>query len=223
MAHRAFERRPQGKVDIDLCHGCQGIWFDQYESAQLTPGAVIDLFREIHEHHVRSPRPLADRKQCPECRMPLKLTQDVQRTNRIVYYRCGAGHGRFTSFYQFLREKQFVRSLTPPEIERLRAHVAQVRCSSCGGPVDLARDPQCPYCRAPISILDAQAVSRTLDELSAAERRRHEVDPYAAIDALLAGQRIERDVARAEGRPPPRQGGAMDLVGDALDALMSRM
>lgn len=223
MAHRAFERRPQGKVDVDLCHGCQAIWFDQYESTQLTPGAVIDLFREIHEHHVATPTPLADRKQCPECRLPLQLTHDVQRTNRIVYYRCGAGHGRFTSFYQFLREKQFVRSLTPPEIERLRAHVAQVRCSSCGGPVDLARDPQCPYCRAPISILDARAVSRTLEELGAAERRRHEVDPYAAIDALLAGQRIERNVARAEGRPVPRQAGAMDLVGDALDALMSRM
>jgi hypothetical protein len=223
MAHRAFERRPQGKVDLDLCHACQGIWFDQYESAQLTPGAVIELFREIHEHHVASPTPLADRKQCPECRLPLKLTHDVQRTNRIVYYRCGAGHGRFTSFYQFLREKQFVRSLTPPEIERLRAHVAQVRCSSCGGPVDLARDPQCPYCRAPLSILDAQAVTRTLEELGTAERRRHQVDPYAAIDALLAGQRIERNVARAEGRPLPRQSGSMDLVGDALDALMSRM
>lgn len=222
MAHRAFDRRPQGRVELDLCHPCQAIWFDQYESAQLTPGAVIDLFREIHEHHGVEHAPLAERKQCPQCRAPLQLTHDVQRTNRIVYYRCASGHGRFTSFYQFLREKSFVRSLTGAEVERLRAHVAQVRCSSCGAPVDLARDPQCAYCRAPISILDAQAVQRTLSELGEAERRRRTVDPAAAIEALLAGQRIERRMARVEGRVVP-DFHPLDLVGDALDAVMSRM
>jgi hypothetical protein len=222
MHHRAFERRPQGTVDLDFCHACQGIWFDQYESAQLTPGAVIELFREIHEHHDRPTKPLADKQRCPACRKELQLTHDVQRTNRIVYYRCAAGHGRFTTFYQFLREKNFVRSLTAPEIERLRVHVAQVRCSSCGAYVDLARDPQCGYCRAPISILDAQAVQRTLEELGEAERRRRTVDPLAAIEAMLAGQRVERRVAAASGRVVPA-GSALDLVGDALDAVMSRM
>ena len=223
MAHRALERRPHGTVDLDLCHACRGIWFDQYESAQLTPAAVIELFREIHAHGEPPAQPLADRKRCPACRQPLQLTHDVQRTNRIVYERCAAGHGRFTSFYQFLREKNFVRSLTAPEVERLRAHVAQVRCSSCGAGVDLARDPQCAYCRAPIAILDAEAVRRTLDELAQAEHRRRTVDPNAAIDALLAGQRVERRLAHAEGRLVPSQPGALDLVGEALVAVMSRM
>ena len=222
MAHRPLERRPQGIVDLDLCHACQAIWFDQYESAQLTPGAVIALFREIHEHAAASGAPLAERLRCPACRHELQLTHDLQRNNRIVYYRCAAGHGRFTSFYQFLREKSFVRSLTAPEIERLRAHVAQVRCASCGAPVDLARDPQCPYCRAPISILDAQAVRRTLEELGEAERRRHTADPTAAIDALLAGQRMERRLARAEGRFAHEAApGTLDLVGEALSAIIS--
>lgn len=220
MAHRAFERRPQGRVELDICHGCQAIWFDQFESAQLTPGAVIELFRLVHEHHDRALRPLGERKRCPACRAELKLTHDLQRTNRIVYYRCPSGHGRFTTFYQFLREKHFVRSLTAPEVERLKAHVAQVRCSSCGAPVDLVRDPQCAYCRAPISVLDAQAVRRTLEELAAAEHRRTTVDPTAAIEALLAGQRVERRLARIEGRPVPAPR-AVDLVADALDALMS--
>ena len=221
MARRDFERRPHGQVSLDLCHACHGIWFDQYESAQLTPGAVIELFREIHAHQGQPPRPFADRQQCPDCHARLDLTHDVQRTNRIVYYRCAAGHGRFTSFFQFLREKSFVRTLTPAEVQRLRVHVAQVRCSSCGGPVDLARDAQCGYCRAPISILDADAVKRTLDELAAAEHRRRTVDPSAAIDALLAGQRIERRVAIAEGRAVRYGGPSFDLVGDALDAVMS--
>jgi hypothetical protein len=36
---------------MSTCAGaCQAIWFDQYESAQLTPSAVIDLFRRIHDH-----------------------------------------------------------------------------------------------------------------------------------------------------------------------------
>jgi hypothetical protein len=224
MTPRAFDRRPLGRLTLDLCHPCRGIWFDQYESAQLTPGAVIELFREIHEHRDAPAHPLAERKPCPECRAPLQLTHDVQRTNRIVYFRCASGHGRFTTFYQFLREKSFVRSLTPPEIERLRAHVAQVRCSSCGAPVDLARDPQCAYCHAPISILDAEAVSRTLEELGQAERRRNTVDPQAAIDSLLAGQSVARRLARAEGRLPMAAGyGTLDLVGDALDAVMSSM
>ena len=221
MSHRAFERRPHGRVELDLCHSCQAIWFDQYESAQLTPGAVIELFREIHEHHDKPMRPLGDLKRCPVCRSSLQLTHDVQRTNRIVYYRCASGHGRFTSFSQFLREKNFVRSLTGPEVERLRAQVRQVRCSSCGAPVDLARDPQCGYCRAPISILDADAVRRALADLSEAERRRTTVDPTAAIEALLAGQKLERRLARIEGASSGTL--TFDLVGESIDALMTSL
>lgn len=221
MERRAFARKPVGAVELDLCFACHAIWFDQYESAQLTPGAVVDLFAKIHEHHDAPPRPLGDGARCPGCRARLKLTHDIQRTNRIAYYRCPDGHGRLTTFFQFLREKSFVRSLTPPEVMQLRAHVAQVRCSSCGGPVDLSRDPQCTYCRAPVSILDPDAVKRTLAELGEAERRRNQVDPHAIVDGLLAGKRFERKLARIEGRGANGTGSAVDLVGEALDFLMS--
>jgi hypothetical protein len=218
MERRMFARKPHGEVELDLCFSCHAIWFDQYESAQLTPGAVVELFGQIHAHHDQPPRPLGDVARCPACRGRLALTQDIQRTNRISYYRCTSGHGRLTTFFQFLREKNFVRSLTAPEIRQLRTHVAQVRCSSCGAPVDLGRDPQCGYCRAPISILDADAVRRTLSELGEAERRRGQVDPGAIVDGLLAGKRFERKLARIEGRAAPD---AVDLVGEALDLLMS--
>lgn len=221
MERRAFPRKPHGHLELDLCFACHCIWFDQYESSALTPGAVVDLFAQIHDHHDQPPRPLADGARCPSCRVRLQLTQDFQRTNRISYYRCANGHGRLTTFFQFLREKEFVRSLTPPEMAQLRAHVRQVRCSSCGAPVDLARDPQCGYCRAPISILDPDAVRRTLAELGAAEARRHQVDPQAILDGLLAGKRFERKLARIEGRAGWTAGGAVDLVGEALDFLMS--
>jgi hypothetical protein len=220
MERRAFARKPLGEVELDLCFACHAIWFDQYESAQLTPGAVIELFGQIHEHHDTPPRPLGDGVRCPSCRGRLKLTQDIQRTNRISYYRCPGGHGRLTTFFQFLREKDFVRSLTAPEITQLRAHVAQVRCSSCGGSVDLGRDPHCSYCRAPISILDAGAVKRTLAGLGAAEQRRKTVDPQAIVEGLLAGKRFERKLARIEGRGGWEAGAGVDLVGEALDFLM---
>lgn len=221
MQRRAFPRRPHGNVDLDLCFACHSIWFDQYESSALTPGAVIDLFGQIHDHHDQPPRPLRDGARCPGCRERLRHTHDIQRTNRISYYRCPNGHGRLTTFFQFLREKEFVRSITGPELARLKAHVKQVRCSSCGAPVDLARDPQCAYCRAPISILDPEAVRKTLAELGHAEARRHRVDPQAIIDGLLAGKRFEQQLARIEGRGGRGTGSAVDLVGEALDFLMS--
>lgn len=220
MERRAFSRKSQGGVDLDLCFACHAIWFDQYESAQLTPGAVLDLFRQIHEHNDQPPRPLGETLRCPACRERLLLTQDIQRTNRISYYRCAAAHGRLTTFFQFLREKQFVRSLTAPEVAQLKAHVAQVRCSGCGAPVDLERDAQCGYCRSPISILDADAVKRTIAELGLAERMRKPPDPVKIVDGMLAGRRFDSHAATPAGWAVASEG-LVDLVGEALDFLMS--
>lgn len=214
MERRGFSRKPHGGIELDLCFACHAIWFDHMESAQLTPKAVIDLFAQIHQHHDQPPRTLADRLRCPSCRESLKLTQDIQRTNRISYYRCTAAHGRLTTFLQFLREKNFVRTLTAPEVAQLKATVTQVRCSGCGAPVDLTRDSACGFCRSPISILDADAVKRTLAELSSAERASQRVaDPAQAVQAVLAGHRS----AGASDHRGPR----LDLVSDALDFLMS--
>ena len=224
MEVRQFSRKPQGGVELDICFACHAIWFDQYESAQLTPGAVIDLFARIHEQRDQPPRPLGDRLRCPSCRDKLVLTQDIQRTNRIAYYRCASGHGRLTTFLQFLREKNFVRTLTAPEVAQLKAHVSQVRCSGCGAAVDITRESACAYCRSPVSILDADAVKRTLAELSAADRPRN-VDPEKIVAGMLQGRRYDPTAVPAAA-PAPRweQGsreGLVDLVGEALDFLMS--
>ena len=216
MQRRAFDRRPEGRIEIDLCFACRGIWFDHYESTQLAPGAVIELFGMIHAH-AAGPRPLGDRLPCPRCTRALALTHDIQRSTRITYYRCASGDGRFTTFYQFLREKQFVREMTPAEVERLKAQLAQVRCSSCGAPIDLARDAQCRYCHMPLAILDPEAVRKTLAELSDAERKRGAVDPLGPMQARLEGQRILRRLQQYEGRAAG--GWAMDLGGSSLDGL----
>ena len=195
MEKRRFGRQTHGEVILDLCWDCHAIWFDQYESAQLAPGAVVELFRLIHEHRGQPARALADAMSCPHCKARLALTQDIQRSNRLSYHRCAAGHGRFTSFFQFLREKQFVRSLTQPEIDKLKATVVQVRCSGCGAPIDLARDAACGFCRSPLSILDAGAVEKTLAALTDAERRltRPDADRIAAaFESLVATHKDAR-------------------------------
>ncbi|HEX7465553.1 MAG TPA: zf-TFIIB domain-containing protein [Usitatibacter sp.] len=226
MRQESYERRLEGRVDLDFCDACQAIWFDAYESTQLTPGAVMKVFEAIARRREVQPRALADVCRCPACRRALALTHDIQRANRITYYRCPEGHGRFTTYYQFLREKNFVRSLTVPEIEKLKAVVKQVRCTSCGAPVSLERDPQCPFCGAPISMLDPDAATRALAELASEEQKRRAVDPHAAIDALLAGQRSAR--ATGAWRPydfqPVSAGwtsGAVDLIGEAVDFFMN--
>lgn len=223
MEQREFDRKPLGKVELDMCFDCRAIWFDQMESAQLTPGAVIGLFRDIHAHDGQPPRPMGDAMRCPSCSDRLGLTHDFQRSNRITYYRCPRSHGRLSTFYQFLREKEFVRDLTRAEIERLKATVKQVRCSSCGAPVDLGRDAQCGYCRAPISILDTEAVNKTIAELDARERSRNR-DPQAVVDGLLSGRR--QPMRYPASRPPAGNTGTsstfdiVDLVSDALDFLI---
>jgi len=235
MERRAFQRRPSGSVDLDLCHPCHFIWFDQYESTALTPGAVIQLFGTIHEHHSTPPRPVSDRTSCPHCRRGLVLTHDVMGRNRFTYHRCPSGCGRLTTFFQFLREKHFVRSLAPHELTQLRAQVAQVRCSSCGAFLDLDRGTSCAYCRAPVSILDPDAVRRTLQDLSAQERERQRVrDPAEVVGAVLEGRRASRRTPAYSSGPareglrsrgsfggtPSGLGDVLELVGDALDLLM---
>jgi len=214
MRRQRFDRRPHGHVDLDICFDCQSIWFDQYESTQLTPGATIDLLRLIDERAAATIRPVPASARCPLCRKTLALTHDIQRTNRFTYYRCPDWHGRFISFFHFLREKHFVRSLTGAEIERLKATIRQVRCSSCGAPVDVEKDAACRYCRAPLSILDADAVARTLKELAEQERRRSVPDPTAEIDALIAGRRTAHRLRHVEAEPA-----GIDLLREALGAL----
>jgi len=172
MQARSLERNDKGQVQVDLCFGCAGIWFDHLESIQLAPVAVIDLFREIQTHADAPRQPVAQRLDCPRCARELTLSFDLGKAGRFSYFRCGAGDGRFTPFFQFLREKQFVRSLTPAELDRVRSQVRQIRCSECGAPIDLEHDTQCRHCGAPVSFLDPDAVQKAVAMWSDAEQRR---------------------------------------------------
>jgi hypothetical protein len=175
-----------GAVRVDLCFACAGIWFDHLGSIELSPAAVIELFKEINSHLDDSRRPVANRLTCPRCNDALELGFDLCKSGRFTYFRCLRGDGRFTPFFQFLREKQFVRSLTPLELQRVRSQVRQIRCSECGAPIDLEHASQCQYCHAPVSFLDPDAVEKALGMWSDLENRRTRgPTPEALGEALL--------------------------------------
>lgn len=187
----------QGQLDrpvtIDLCDPCQSIWFDPRESLQLTPGATLMLFRLIGEHVARPHALESETAKCPRCRARLRRTQDMQRATRFEYFKCPHDHGRLTTFFDFLKEKDFIRPLTPLQIAELRKNVQILNCSNCGGPMDLAKASDCPHCGSPLSMLDMQQAEQLVAQLREADRTDKPVDP--ALPLALARARREADEA----------------------------
>ena len=205
MRKEAFERKLGGEMPIDLCPPCRLIWFDPFESLQLTSAGLLEMFKLIHAHERDPANQVRDLLDCPRCRSQLVLTHDLQRSTRFVYYRCQGNHGRLIAFHQFLREKNFVRTLSAPEVGRLKADVRQVRCSSCGAPINLATDTACTFCKAPIEVLDADAMQTALANLAADQREHRELgERLASVESIFAAH------AAAQ---PARPDQAPDLLG----------
>jgi len=199
-AHR-FMRKLNGDVTLDLCFACQAIWFDEYESLQLAPAGVIDLFKLIHEHRDDQRLPLASPLRCPRCNERLIHSQDRVKSGLFNYLRCGQ-HGRFITFAEFMIEKGFVRQLNGAELDELKLRIGVVRCTGCGAPVDIRKDSACPHCRAPIAILDTQAVEAALAGYQqAATKLATPPDPAELADAILFSERerIQHQRERSRG------------------------
>jgi len=222
MRQLDLDRQHHGRVTVDLCNACQALWFDALESLHLSPVGTLALFRAIHEARPETRRALPSRVSCPRCDTSLTLTQDLQRTTRFSYYRCRHGHGRFTPFFQFLREKDFVRPVPPDELERLKKLVRIIRCSSCGAPVDLERATACGHCRAPIVVLDPDAVTKAIRQLDAAETRRtRTAHPDHNPAGILEAARFEREMKLEQARMG--QGSMVDLVSVGIGVLTAAL
>jgi Zn-finger nucleic acid-binding protein len=208
----------QGRpVAIDLCTGCQALWFDKYESLQLAPGSTLRLMKLIGESASRVPTQFSVSMRCPRCVQTLRQTQDMQRNTRFTYFRCLGGHGRFIRFFEFLREKNFISPLSEQQIDELRLHIQIVNCSSCGGPIDLAAGSLCPHCKSPVSVLDMKRPQELLTQLREAAAPKP-VDP--ALPLELA--RAKRDVETLFGPDEPHpwlQGASSDLVHACLTSV----
>lgn len=197
MIEESLDSRYGPNVEVDLCHGCDSIWFDHRESLQLSPGAVVRLCQLMHQRRSPERRALQNLMHCPRCGERLKSTWDMQGTTRFNYFRCPADHGRFITFFQFLREKNIVRALDPKQLNELRRHVKVVTCSNCGAPVNLEKTSICEHCNAALSTVDPTQMEATLRKLQQEEVRRSNVDAdqlavALAMDKLKAEQMHER-------------------------------
>lgn len=153
-------------VELDVCHDCNAIWFDQWESSQLSPDGTVALFQLINERGGTSSAAsskFGEGLRCVACGTGMRLTNDRVKNTRFVYQSCPKGHGRLTTFYNFLAEKQFVRELTQQERAKLAASVQQIKCSSCAAPVNIGKSDACEYCRAPVSVFDREAAKKAID------------------------------------------------------------
>jgi hypothetical protein len=208
-------------LEIDLCHRCKGVWFDDKESIQLSPQAILDLIRLIHQSATPA-SPLAEVLDCPRCGERLTPTVDAQRNTRFTYLRCPSGDGHFITFFQFLREKNIVRSLDVRQINALKQRVKVIRCSNCGAPVNLEQESTCSFCHSPLSMLDPTQIQATLKQLEGQAERRAKVDPQVASKLIIDQLKVERFYADLHrdglaGQPEARDAG---LIETGLSVLM---
>ncbi|RIX49551.1 MAG: hypothetical protein D3M94_00665 [Rhodocyclales bacterium GT-UBC] len=222
MAVEKFKHRMQGEIELDLCFNCQAIWFDNFESVQLAPGGIIELFRLIHAHRDEPRQALSEVLNCPRCNEKLLHGMDIAKGGRFNYHRCLQQHGRFTTFAQFMIEKGFVRQLHEAELDTLKAQIGSIRCNGCGAAIDIKQDHACPHCKAPITILDTGAVEKALATYQQVEAQRSVRDVELLGDAIILREKqralYERQ-SRAERYNESAEIG--DLVADGIDLVCS--
>src|SRR5262245_19922276 len=184
MQRLSVDGKLERPMHVDLCAACRLIWFDRHEDLRLAPSGTLSLF-EIISKPAPPSTPLPSTFRCPQCRRRLALTHDIQRNTRFQYWRCDAEHGRLMTFVDFLREKDFVRPLTPPEINQLRQRIRTVNCGNCGGPIDLAKDTVCSHCGSALSILDPDQMARTVAQLKGEPSPgEHRADFNVVVDEM---------------------------------------
>ena len=177
-------------IAIDVCHACNGVWFDLHEDLHLAPSGVIGLFEAMGRAAGEARTPMVARKVCPRCQTGLLRAHDMVRATRYEFFRCGQGHGRFMTFAAFLRARNFVRDLTAIELRTLSTNVAVIKCVNCGASVDVRSQSACSFCQSPVAVLDEGQLARTLADLGAAAGPR-EVDPAWPLRAAQARRETE--------------------------------
>ena len=192
-------------VEIDVCKACQAFWFDKYEDLKISAASTLKLMKFIGENSSPATAPMAEALHCPRCASRLLLTHDLQRTTKFTYWRCGNEHGRFIGFLDFLREKNFIRTLSPKEINELREKIQTVNCANCGAAINLATDSLCAHCGSPLSVLDMNQPQRMLNQLQQAAEPRP-IDPALPVEL----ERVKRHMENILGSP----GSGSDWLGD---------
>ena len=212
-----------GQLGVGSCAACNLLWFDQSGSIGLTPRAVLGLFQYIGTAAGAARTPLASTYRCPRCSDTLALTYDLQRSTRFTYWRCANDHGQLFTFNMFLREKNFIRSPTLAELNKLRQTVRQISCSQCGGPIDLSKDTACTHCGAPIALIDPDGVAKAVHDLTTGPASTSSATQEQTSVAL---SNVQLDAFLDQGRSDEHEGNhdllaiGVAAIGAALGAML---
>jgi endogenous inhibitor of DNA gyrase (YacG/DUF329 family) len=210
-------------IAIDVCHQCCAIWFDNQELLQLTPAATLQLLADLADVQAGERQALGARMACPRCQRRLVETHDQQQNTKFWYHRCHGGHGRFVTYFQFLRAKNVVRALGDAEIAELRRHIRQINCVNCGAPVEVEKEGICGFCHTPLAILDADQI-KTIAAGVRRDLEKAEAGPDPALPISLAMERMRTERAFVEVQDPDGTPALVDLLlggtGDPLAAVL---
>ena len=188
-------------VSIDLCETCHAFWFDSYESLQLSPASTLKLFTRIGELSAGKTPAIGRVLRCPRCTARLLTTHDRQQNTPFEYWRCDSRHGRFITFFNFLREKSFIKTLSANQLDELRQHIQIVNCSNCGGPIDLTSASACSHCGSPVSMLDMKQAEGLITQLKDASTTAQSIDPALPLNLMRARRETEAAFAAMEKDP----------------------
>ena len=216
MTARTVDGHLGRTVDIDVCPACHVFWFDQHESLQLSPGGTLALFTVIGSEVSATRQAVNPVTKCPRCNSQLVPTHDMQRNVGFQYRRCPHGHGRLTTWFDFLREKNFVRPLSADQLTALRQNVRSVNCSNCGAPVDLANTSACAHCGSPLSMLDLQQAGDLVTLLQNAAQTGRTIDPALPMRLEQARREVEASFAAFARHPQAPAGHDGDLLSIGL-------
>ena len=199
MTTQTLEGHLGTQVQIDFCGECQIFWFDHLESLRLSPAATLGLFKMIGDRTRAAPRALREPLACPRCDLRLLLTNDRQRNTPFRYWRCAREHGRIISFFDFLREKDFIRPLSSLQLAELSRNIQTINCSNCGAPIDIVHASECAHCGTPVSMLDVKHISEVAAQTKDPDRARAAVEALE-LAAVVRALKADIEVTRT---PPP--------------------
>jgi hypothetical protein len=176
MQRLALPGHYESRVDLDLCPGCDLVWFDLTETAQLTGPALLELIDTMALSHARPHALLRPDPRCPRCDGRLATAHNQSRWGRSTQLQCERRHGAYQSFAQFLGEKGLLRPMSRVDRARLLRDKGRIDCVNCGAGID-TEDTQCRSCLSVPSLLDVARLARAVDPLDTLEPHALSAEP----------------------------------------------
>ena len=168
MRRLALPGHSDSRVDLDLCPGCDLVWFDLTETAQLTGPALLTLIDAMAQARSVAHQSLGRDPRCPRCDGGLGIVHNQSRWGRSSQLQCSRRHGAYQSFAQFLGEKGLLRPMSRIDRAKLLRDRGRIDCVNCGADV-AATDDRCRFCLSVPSLLDVARLARALDPLDTIE------------------------------------------------------